>query len=136
MYKNADYIQLVIRTTPGGRMVWLKCLKETAAFYGWDKAFPTINQAREAASIGGLFSDPGRRGWKNGGGEQHRICRSPLRAGLPAGQTNAFRVSLSASNNDLRAIARATTAEWHWMSCKNGGRKTREQWLEESTTSR
>lgn len=134
MYKNDDFVQLAIRRTGGDRWVWLKCLRETAELYGWDKAFPELLDARTAASPTGFVTDPGRRGWKNSGGVQHRISRSTKTQGWPAGKTNSFRVSGNANSVDLRLIAEATTVEWTWMTCKHGGRRTKGWWLEDRST--
>ena len=130
LYKHSDYTQLTLRVTPQGRIIWLKTLKSTASLYGWDKAFPTVIDTKASASEQGHFADPGRKGWTSGGGHQYRISRSPKSQGWPAGMTNSFRVCKQAANYDLVAIAKATTIDWAWMTCKYGGRRTKGWWLE------
>lgn len=127
MYKNEDFIQLALRRKSKGDHVWLKCLKATAALYGWDQAFPTVVAARVAASPNGRFYDSGRRGWSSGGGKVYRISRSPKTQGYPAGTTNTFRLSSDANLTDLANVAKATQVDWHWICMPNGGRWPRER---------
>ena len=136
MYKNEDFCQLAIRTTPRGKIIWLKCLKATASLYGWDKAFPTVIDTKAAASPTGFFPDTGRKGWTSGGGNQHRISRAEQTQGWPRGKTNSFRVSSTATMLDLRAIAEATTTDWTWMTGKNGERRSKGWWIEGTPTGR
>ena len=134
IYKNNDFTQLAIRTTPRGRIIWLKCLKTTASLYGWDQTFPTVVDAKTAASPTGSFPDPGRKGWTSGGGNQYRISRSEKTQGWPAGMTNSFRLSKQATRRDLQRVAEATTIDWTWMTCEYGGRRPRGWWIEETST--
>lgn len=134
VYKNEDFTQLMIRRKPGGRYVWLKCLKATAVLYGWDKAFPTLIEAKSDDSPNGYVSGTGRRGFANGGGIEHRISRSPKTTGWPAGQTNTFRLSKDANFQDLAEVAKATQADWQWITCKHGGRRKREDFLSAALT--
>ena len=113
---------------PGNRYVWLKVLKATAALYGWDKAFPTLNALKQETTGSRFGADPGRRGWKTSGGVQHVICRSPSTQGSPAGLTNAFAVSGNATTKDLALIAKSTQVDWYWMTAKYGERRSREEW--------
>ena len=130
MYKNADFVKLGLRVTNQGSYIWLNALKATAAYYGWDEAFPTLAELRQQ-DTGSLFvSDPGRRGWKTGGGREIRISRSSKTHGWPAGLTNAFRVSSDATVRDLAEIAKATEVDWEWMTGFNGARRSRGWWLE------
>ena len=132
MYKDSDFVKLGLRVKPGPKYIWLSCLKSTADFYGWSEAFPTLFDLKMATTGGPVIQDPGRKGWKSGGGKEVRICRSPSTVGWPAGMTNAFRVSSDAALADLAAIAEATTVDWHWMTCFHGGRRPKQWWLDSS----
>ena len=134
VYKNEDFIKLGLRSTSAGRYVWLRCLKATAALYGWDQAFPTLQALRQETTGSRFRADPGRRGWKTSGGVSHVICRSPSTQGSPAGLTNAFAVSGNATTKDLALIAQSTQVDWHWMTCRYGERRSREQWEATPTT--
>ena len=128
IYKNEDFIKLGIRVTSAGRYVWLRSLKATAALYGWDKTFPTLIALQQETTGSRFMPEPGRRGWKNSGGVRHTICRSPITQGTPKGLTNTFAVSGNATTKDLALIAKSTQVDWHWLTCKYGERRSREQW--------
>lgn len=128
IYKNEDFVRLGLRVISGDRYVWLKALKATAALYGWDQAFPTLQALRQETTGSRFRADPGRRGWKTSGGVSHVICRSPSTQGSPAGLTNAFAVSGNATTKDLALIAKSTEVDWYWMTAKYGERRSREQW--------
>ena len=134
MYKNDDFTQLMIRRRPGGRYVWLKCLKETAALYGWDKTFPTLTKAKSDDSPDGYITMPAAKGWISGGGVEHRISRSPSTTGWPAGQTNSFRLSKDANFQDLAEVAKATDIDWEWITCRHGGRRKRQDFQRAALT--
>ena len=121
-------MKLGLRAISGDRYVWLRCLKATAAFYGWDKKFPTLIALKQQTTGSRFIPDPGRRGWKNSGGVSHVICRSPSTQGSPAGLTNAFAVSGNATTKDLALIAKSTQVDWYWMTAKYGERRSREEW--------
>ena len=131
MYKNEDFIQLVIREKPRKRYVWLKCLKATAALYGWDKNFKTLIATKTEASTNGWIHCPGRKGWKNGGGTIHRISQSETTSGWPKGTTHTFRLSKDATTKDLARVAQATEIDWHWITTVYGERLKRE-WLDQA----
>lgn len=81
------YVKLLLRREEGKRDKWLIALRTTADYYGWTQEFPiwrpkTVVQGPTYTFV----SDPGRKGrmfWE--GGRQHRICRSPKKAGFPRG---------------------------------------------------
>lgn len=132
MYKNEDFCQLVIRKKQDGRYIWLKCLKATAELYGWDKAFTPLIEQQFKDSPDGYIRCPSKRGWTSGGGKEHRISRSPKTSGWPAGLTNTFRLSSDATLVDLAEVAKATEIDWEWVTCDNGGRRTKE-WFDQAT---
>lgn len=128
MYKNEDFIRLGIRVASGNRYIWLKALKSTAAFYGWDQMFPTLMELKEQTTGSRWMTDPGRRGWKTGGGVRYTICRSSSKQGSPKGLTNDFAMSGQASIRDLARVAKATQVDWHWMTNREGLRISRGTW--------
>ena len=132
MYKRDDFTTLHVRTTQAGRYVWLKTLKATAELYGWDKEFKTLIQQKFDDSPDGFIPSPHRKGWGTEGGVLHRISRSPKTSGWPAGTTNSFRLSRNATMLDLAEVAKSTQVDWHWITCKHGGRRTRE-WFEQTS---
>ena len=134
IYKNEDFIKLGLRVTSANRYVWLRCLKATAALYGWDKAFPTLIALKQQTTGSPFIQDMGRKGWKNSGGVRHTICRSPITQGTPKGFTNTFAVSGNATTKDIALIAQSTEVDWHWMTCRYGERRSREQWEATPTT--
>lgn len=134
MYRTDEFEWYTLRVLPNGRIIWLRCLKETAKFYGWDKAFPTVIATKNEASGGMGFRDPGRRGLKTSAGKLHYICRSPKTQGTPKGMTNRFGVSSNATTQDLALIAEKTQVDWYWMTAKYGERRSREKWLQATPT--
>lgn len=134
IYKNEDFIQLALRRRGNGSHIWLKCLKATAALYGWDKAFPTVIEARAAASPDGAFRCPSRRGWTSGGGKVYRISQSPKTQGYPPGMTHTFRLSSNATGVDLANVAKAIQIDWHWICMPSGGRWTKQRFEQPTST--
>lgn len=134
MYKDDDFTTLGLRVTKSGRFIWLRALKETAAFYGWDKAFPTLIKLKQETTGGGAIMDPGRRVGTFKGGRRHLICRDKSTAGWSKGLTNAFCVSGDATTRDLMAIAKATEVDWEWMTAKFGERRPKWRWMQTSPT--
>ena len=128
--RAADFEKFGIRVTRDKRYVWMRCLKATAAFYGWDKAFPRLVDLKKQTTGSRFLHDTGRRGLYAPGGVQHVICRSPIKQGSPRGLTNAFVVSSNATNQDLALIAKSTQVDWHWMTGKFGERLDRGWWEE------
>ena len=125
------YSKLVLRTTPKGERIWLKCLTDTADFYGWSDAFEEWDVKSVGESNGySIGHDPGRKGLPSVGGTRLRICRSRNKGGHPAGKTNCFRVHSRCSNFDLSELAFLTKVEWFWMEGLRGQRRTKAEWLE------
>ena len=134
IYKNEDFIRLAIRETNDKRIIWLNTLKATAAYYGWDQAFPTVMAFKKQTSGSPYAFDTGRRGWTNSGGVQLRISRAESRQGWPAGMTNSFRVSKKATLKDIALVAERTAVDFAWITCPHGGRRPREWWEEAAST--
>jgi hypothetical protein len=106
-------------------------LRTTAAYYGWDQAFPTSDVPTDPDKQVRVFQVSNfkqfRPSWH---GQKLRICRSHSRDGYPAGKTNQFRVSYSTKWKDLAELAHFTTAEWAWMEDLNRSRTSRDRWEE------
>ena len=134
MYKAEDFIRLGIRATPSGNYIWLKALKATAAFYGWDQVFPTLMELKEQTTGTTWQYDVGRRGNKTSGGITYTICRAKTTQGTPKGLTNNFAMSSNAATKDLARVAKATQVDWHWMTTRYGERVPRRTWEETPTT--
>ena len=124
------FVQLQIGLSETKRSKWVIALRTTADYYGWTEEFPRW-RPQGAVTVGGrtYIQDPGRRGnLALMGGTRLRICRSPKTAGMPAGFTNAFRVSTSCSVLDLAELAHFTQVDWYWMEGPSGERISRERW--------
>lgn len=130
VYKTDDFQQRCLRVTDSGRYVWMRSLKATEEFYGWNNQFPTLLEAKLKDSLTGYIKDPGRRTGNYQGGRTLYISRSPVMRGFPKNLTNAFRVSLSATQLDLVAIAQSTQVNWEWMTDLRGRRRPRSWWLQ------
>lgn len=135
MYKASDFTKYFLRRKKSGGYIWLSSLTKTAELYGWDQALPTLVEQMAADSPDGHFLCPSRRGFKNGGGREIRISRSPMTQGWPAGFTNAFRVSSDATVLDLAYLTQSVQIDWEWMTCLHGGRRSR-SWWDETALSR
>ena len=133
MYKNEEFQKYGLRVTKDRRYVWMRCLKATAAYYGWDKAFPTLIDLKTQTTGSRFLHDMGRKGGGAQGGIQHVICRSPVKQGSPKGMTNAFTVSSNATTQDLALIAQSTQVDWEWMTGKFGERLDRGWWEQAAT---
>lgn len=134
---KSAYVKLLLYRSPSNRDTWLKCLKETADFYGWLDAYPIWTPPPIA------FTASGRDlvAWSGAspacsGGLRLRICRSGRRTGHPRGTTNAFRVSKSISNALLTELAELTKVPFAWMEDKAFRRLTYEDWMSRSEAAR
>ena len=126
------FCKLVLDRTPGKQGKFLYCLRTTAAFYGWDQAFPAWTPPTVYTDDRYEYSRVPLSGSHLGhqGGRRHFICRSESRQGQPAGKTNAFRVSRNCGLVDIAELAHFATGPWCWISCQYGGRRSREEWEE------
>ena len=125
-----EFVTLKLGETRGGAAKKLHALRTTADYYGWTKEFEEWSLKAEFEEGGRRFGiDPGRRGHPQcSSGYRVRICRSPVRDGLPAGFTNAFKVTANTGLFDLAELAHFTDVEWYWMTTKTGERVSREEW--------
>ena len=128
--KKDPYVKLVIGLQNSERSKYLIALRTTADYYGWTEEFePWTPKTVETAGGYVVSRDPGRRGsLKLAGGKRLRLCRSNSTQGMPAGLTNAFRVSARCRVSDLAELAHFTKGDWHWMEGLFGERISRERW--------
>ena len=107
-------------------------MKETAEFFGWDKAFPRfrplpLGDGRPNYQVfwgNNRENSPGAIG-----GKTLRICRSKRKSGHPAGRTHRFRIVGNVSNAQLVELTAVAGERFEWMTKKNGERIDREAWL-------
>ena len=127
-----DYIKLLILRPITGPDRYLSALRATADYYGWTKEFEEWTFQPEVEQGGRRFGrDPGRKGHPQcSSGYRVRICRSPVMNGLPAGFTNAFKVTSNVGLFDLAELAHFTDVDWEWMTDPTGCRISRAQWLD------
>jgi hypothetical protein len=128
---RGSYIQLTLRTGTQGRHAWVRCLRTTAAFYGWDQAFPTSDVPTDPDLVNRVYRVANAKKFRpDWHGQKLRICRSTNPKGYPAGQTNQFRVSYSTKWKDLAELAHFTQGDWVWMEDLNRSRTSRARWEE------
>ncbi len=117
---------------PEGARGSIAVLKETAEFFGWDKAFPEFHERRAAAGAGNVGMLWGKNLEKypgSKGGKRLRICRAKSKNGWPAGMTHCFRIVGNVTNAQLVDLAAVAGEKFEWMSKKNGEKISREDWL-------
>ena len=126
-----EFVTLKLGETKSGAAKKLHALRSTADYYGWTKEFEEWSLKAEVDEGGRRFGlDPGRRGHPQcSSGYRVRICRSPVRDVLPAGFTNAFKVTSNTGLFDLAELAHFTDVDWEWMASPRSGRVTRDEWL-------
>ena len=129
VYRNDEYSALRIKKDSGGNDVWIKGLRSTFAFYGWDQHYdemrPDVPTPSGAYCIGSFTKGAamGRRG-----GRRIRICRGLRQQGNPAGLTNCFRIHSHITNADLAELAHFAGPQVGWMESKFGARIPWELW--------
>ena len=129
MYLSSDFSCLAVRRISRNNWVKLMVLRKTAEFYGWDRVFPDFIEAQQFERPGFLVNPYLKANYRGYRGHRLRICRhATSRQGNPARLTNAFRVSLNATVNDLYAIAQAVSIDYGWMENKNGYRRPKAEW--------
>lgn len=126
----AHYVQLTLHTQPSGRVVWLKCLKTTAEFYGWLDAYPHSEELAthpfQQRVFRGYPTTPFR---PDIGGKSRRIYRSNSRDGYPRGQTNRFRICSQVTNRQLAELAAMTKVPFRYMESVGGARISYDRWM-------
>lgn len=123
------YQVLTIRRQNGGRQIWIKGLRTTFAFFGWDQVYDEWEPNWHLGPNGTRFYYYGARTPRgNAGGQRLRICRSMSKDGHPRGLTNCFRIHSKASNMDLAELAHFAGPQVAWMESKCGKRVEWEDW--------
>lgn len=129
-YPASAYVKLLIQRNAQGGDAWLKCLRETAEFYGWLDAYPLwtppvfgyASDGRELCihsnAVGG-----------HRGGKRLMICRSGTKHSTPRGQTNVFRVSSRVTKDQLVELAGLTKVPFAWMQDKAFRRLSYDDWM-------
>ena len=103
----------------------------TAAYFGWDKAFPEFHLAERVRPDGTTYRCNTFRAAKSmrSGGAQLRICRAASKDGQPAGKTHQFRMRGAWSRKHLVELARVAGDKFEWMENTRYKRVNREIWL-------
>jgi hypothetical protein len=129
-YPASAYVKLLIQRNAVGGDAWLKCLRETAEFYGWLDAYPLWTPpvyvdphsgrrwVQDSNAVGGHF-----------GGKRLKICRSATRHSTPRGKTNVFRISSRVTKDQLAELAALTKVPFGWMQDKAFRRLSYDDWM-------
>ena len=124
-----EFLKLVIdRSASGAKTVVVQ--KETAEYFGWDKAFEEWTPQTQLKPDGTRRKYVGafRRHPYFPGGDRLRICRVASTGGNPAGQTHCFRMQGDWSRKHLVALAAAAGDKFEWMEGLHGQRIRRDEW--------
>lgn len=128
------FVEHVVRWDSRGSAISLRCVKETADYFGWSTAFPEYIKSyndfhdRPSREVTDL-----RRRRIHRGGRRHRICRDPSKKGMPAGKTNCFRIVGNWRKKDLAQLAKVAGDKFEWMEGFWGERISREDWLDRAS---
>ena len=123
------FLKLVIdRTASGAKTVVVQ--KETAEYFGWDKAFEEWTPQTRLRPDGTRVKYAGafRRHPYFLGGDRLRICRDASTGGNPAGKTHCFRMQGDWSKRHLVQLAVVAGDKFEWMEGPRGQRIRREVW--------
>ena len=105
--------------------------KETAEYFGWDKAFPEWSEATRVRPDGTSY--PGRSlrpiAGLYRGGKRLRICRAEKKTGYPQGKTHCFRLLGCWSRKHLIQLAAVAGDKFEWMEDTRYKRVDRDVWL-------
>jgi len=128
--KPSRFNRLILEETKSGAAS-IAVVRETAEFFGWDKAFPEWSERWKDDYPGGrrrhTFGSPNPY-WVQGG-KRLRICRSKRKTGYPQGKTHCFRLIGAWSNRHLVQLAVVAGDKFEWMERPNGERIDRDEWL-------
>lgn len=105
--------------------------RQTAEYFGWDKAFPEFRLSTRIRSDGSSYDTPTLRRDKSlhRGGDRLRICRAASTSGNPAGKTHCFRMVGSWSRKHLAKLAAVAGDKFEWMEAEYGARIRRDDLL-------
>ena len=124
-----EFVKLTVEDY-GHRTVNVVCVKETAEYFGWDKAFPEWRPRTHIGPSGGelIYLNRRQNEWCWPGGVKHRICRHVSKHSYPKQATNVFRMQGAYSAKHLKALAVAAGNKFEWMSTRKGERVSRAVW--------
>ena len=124
-----DFLKLIVETRARDQ-VSVVVVKETAEYFGWDKAFPEWKPRLATDALGRIYVNPSRSRWRHfRGGDRLRICRAPSTNGHPAGDTFSFRMVGGWSRKHLAELAKVAGSKFEWMEDASYRRMRRDYWL-------
>ena len=129
LISDMEFLKLVV-SGQNKNQISVVTQRETAEFFGWDKAFPEWRRrTKDADSYGGSVPfqelQPDK---KFSGGKRLYICRDKSTKGHPQGKTHCFRMHGSFSRKHLVALAQAAGDKFEWMEGQYGKRVRRSEW--------
>ena len=128
-YFADEFATLTVRREGNGNQVWIKGLKTTLSFYGWDQIYDPWRSGHPSGDGRYYISRYGARSpLGRSGGQRIRICRALRQQGHPKGLTNAFRIHSHISNRDLAELVHFAGPQVGWMESKCGRRLFYEEW--------
>ena len=134
-FHQSAYVMLQLGSDPSNTRKWLKCLRETAEFYGWlDACQPWLSSGARQDSNGRTWvTHPGKTRHSTGG-LPIVVCRSADRGGWPRGKTNRFRVGNQVANRDLAWLVANSSVPIGWMTDTSECRVSGERWIERAAS--
>lgn len=125
-----DFIKLVIDSDRSGAKSVI-CKRETAAYFGWDKAFEEFEKSTRYRKDGTPYTQTGPRKDRTlyHGGTRLRICRVASKNGQPAKYTHYFRMLGNYSRKHLVQLAAVAGDKFEWMENTRFARVDRDVWL-------
>ena len=124
-----NFVKLVV-AKQGKNLISVVTQRETAEFFGWDKAFPVWKRQVQGPDYYGGFV-PFEELWpdkKFSGGKRLYIRRDKSTTGHPQGKTHCFRMHGSFSRKHLIELARVAGDKFEWMEAQFGKRVRRSEW--------
>ena len=105
--------------------------RETAEYFGWDKAFPEWRELTQLRPDGKprVYARSTSKCRHYRGGDRLRICRVASTSGNPAGYTHSFRLVGAWSRKHLAALAEVAGEKFEWMENASYQRMRRDYWL-------
>ena len=105
--------------------------RETAEYFGWDKAFEEWPRGTQW-NPGGFWEPDFRQvnhdpRWP--GGSRLRICRGGKKTGYPQGTTHSFRMQGGWSRKHLVLLAAAAGEKFEWMENTRYMKEDRADWM-------
>ena len=124
-----EFLTLVVRTQSDGNQIWIKGLKQTFEYFGWDKHYDEWQSKGEREGGRVYFSSRTRPNFGSYGGQPLRVSRSDTTTGHEAGKTNLIRIHSKVTNRDLAELVALAAKPISWMESKNYKRVKRAEWM-------